>query len=348
MTSRYFMWIVLSVSLICFPALSKARQAEQLHLHFFDMNVQGSRSEPTSINLEKEINIRYPDLHISSLDLRKIIVVAKSSKGRGAIQLRTGKEITGKYSISGNPNTFRDPSEYTFDQININNNSNHSNGPWELHFSGNIILRKIILFVEEDIYSSTTPYLKGNDRSNHYGKWQRDSLQQPPLPLILPGRSWGTELEGEQLCGQRSRNVRDGWDFPDSICQAGSRASYHQDYRPVQLFLRPDIRPLELIQLYHNIRDLKVSATLSAQPQDHTTNSVFAILGIEIAGHTYTKNISINSRANWRKRSSIESLEISGNWTRRDLNNARVYILPQKNCGDFTVQQLQISVTGVR
>jgi hypothetical protein len=348
MTATYFKLILLALSLLCFPALSAASYSEQLSMHFHDINMQSRRSEPVTIFLKKELKNRYPDLDISTFELKKVLVVAKSNKGRGIVKLYIGNDVIDENVISPTPHSFRNPSQYTFEQISIRNRTDHSNGPWQLQFSGNIILRKIILFVERDFYISPDPYLRENDRNDHYGKLPKESLQGPPLPLVLPGRAWGTELEGEKVCGQQSRNIRDGWDFPDTICQTDSRATYRQGYRPVQIFLRPDIRPLDYVQLRHNVRDLLVSATVSAGSQDHPVNSVSAILGIEIAGHTYTRNISINNRANWRKRSKTESLEISGNWTRRDLQNARIFILPQRNCGDFTVQQIQLSVTRIR
>jgi hypothetical protein len=348
MTTSSFRFILLSLTLLCFPSLSAARQSEQLSLHFQDINVQSRGSEAATLLLKKELKNSYPDLDISTLELKKVIVVAKSKKGRGTVQLRIGREVSAEHIISGVPHAFQDPSNHTFGQISIRNTSDMNSGPWQLQFSGNIILRKIILFIEKDVYMPPTPNLGRNDRNAPHGKWQKESSYQPLFPLILPGRAWGTELEGERVCGQRSRNVKDGWNFPDTICQSGSRASYRQGYNPVELFLRPDIRPLDHIQLRHNISDLIVSTTIVAESQDHQASSVSAILGIEIAGHTYTRHISINNRASWRNKSRTESFDISGNWTRRDLQHARVYILPQRNCGNFTVQKLQLSVSGIR
>jgi len=154
---------VLCVALLILLTLPMAAMAarERYVIDFDDSHIKGYRGEKTTIFLKKSLKAQYPWVRLADLELERVVLVAKSKKGRGGAGLRVGRWTTDMYGVGGNPRQFREKGKYTFDRIKFWNPSKNSNGPWQLQIKGNLIVRKVVLMV------------KDHGRKEYYGRWDR-------------------------------------------------------------------------------------------------------------------------------------------------------------------------------
>ncbi|MFW2366085.1 MAG: hypothetical protein ACN4GW_06690 [Desulforhopalus sp.] len=147
-----------------YPLLGHAAR-ERYVLEFDDVHIQGYRGEPAILFLKKAFRQQYPSVELTDTDLRKVVLVAKSKKGHGEVQLRVGQWITESSAVAGRPIDFRDRRKITFDRVRFHNPSSSSQGPWQLQLQGNFIVRKIV--VDLDNHRWRRPYY---GRKHHYNK----------------------------------------------------------------------------------------------------------------------------------------------------------------------------------
>lgn len=331
-------------------------------MHFEDSQIFSRFNDPKQIYLKKELRKRFPGVDISRLELRKAIVVAKSRKGHGTVQLRVGKNLTDRTEIGGSPRTFHSSGRNSFDRLQLQSPSHSSKGPWQLLLRGNIILRKIVLVVDSDrhsqksdqhnSYSWSYEYNSYDNNQNHSGYPEniREKLRRPysPLPLVLPSKAWGTEVEGKKLCGKSSNNGHDGWDYPNTICESNSKATYRSGYQPTRLYTQPDIRVLDQFTDNTDIKNLQISISATAGKNRKSNRPVSATFGITINGQTFSKKIYLDSSKAKKGKKLHKTLNVSGNWSKNDLQKCRIWILPNWESGDFTISQLHSLVTAAR
>lgn len=346
--------------LICFiisADYSLADHNETLTLHFHDNEIIAKRDSPTHIFLKRELKHRYPNVNISRLELKKVIILAKSRKGHGSARLRVGREISARSTIAGRPKDYYNPAGYTFDRIKFHSPSYNSNGPWQLLLNGHIVLRKIIIVLENNYFAPSHQYRPAsniddqsyvytqNNQRHSYSQQKPNASKNALLPIVLPARVWGTAAEGERRCGQKSQNAKDGWDYPDTVCNGYGRATYRSGYQPVKLFIKPDIRPLDSYSQKRRVSELKIRFAASAEHDQKVKNPLSATIGIDIDGKTFTKNIYLDANTIAKQDSSRHSLAISGSWNHKNIRKSRIWIQPHSNSIDFSINSLQLVAT---
>lgn len=140
------------------PLTVKAAR-ERYVIEFDDAHIRSQKGEPATIFLKKAFRQQYPWVELTDMDLRRVVLVAKSRKGNGGAQLRVGEWFTDSYAVAGRPIDFRDQRKITFDRVRFYNPSSSSRGPWQIDLQGNFIVRKVVL--EMDNYRW---------RHRHYGR----------------------------------------------------------------------------------------------------------------------------------------------------------------------------------
>ncbi len=355
----HFLVIALLLT-IASPSLATNR--ERITMDFEDSHIYSRFNDPTPVFLKKELRKRFPGVDLSHLDLRKAIVVAKSRRGHGTVKLKVGKNISSKAQIGGSPQAFHSTAKHTFDRLKIDSPSYSSNGPWQLLFNGNIVLRKIVLIVdnngsspkrEHNNYYGWSPDYNSDDRQIDSGFYSERIIEKlhrndSPLPMVLPAKTWGTSIEGEKRCGQKSNNSRDGWDYPNTICDSTSKATYHRGYQPTQLYIQPDARVIDQFSKTTTIRSLDITVSASPGNRRKSHGPVSATFGITINGQTYSKAIYLDPLKAKHRKTLNTTLKLSGNWSKKDIHNSKVWILPNWESGDFTVTKIQSLVTSAR
>lgn len=143
---------------------------ERYVLDFNDVQIRGNRGEPATIFLRKAFREQYPRVELADMDLRKVVLVAKSKRGKGGAQLRVGEWLTENYAVAGRSVDFRDRRKITFDKVQFHNPSVSSHGPWQIDLRGNFIVRKVVLELEN--YRWRDRYY---GRKHHYNKHRFDS-----------------------------------------------------------------------------------------------------------------------------------------------------------------------------
>lgn len=329
-TSRFFQTTFFF--LLCLaPALASAK-SERYVLHYGDSTFSSSNHKPVTLFLKRELKHQHPGIDLSRYRLEKVVIMAKSRKGRGSAQLLVNERYGPRVRISGSPKAFHNSDRFNYEKKTLFSPSGPGRGPWQLKLKGNVKLRKVVLVVDKE------KRRKKND--GYYGYKPSGPAYHP---IVLPARAWGTRLEGERSCGSLSRNARDGWDSPDSICSSYGKAVFRSGYRPTRLYVRPDISPLGS-RKHRYVRNLGISVSLA----DFSRGWMHAdsvILGIDIGGRTFTRRIVLSGNMS-RQRSATGTLTITGKWSRRDVAGSRIWIMPESS-GDIAVKQLQIRVNKV-
>lgn len=126
---------------------------ERFVLDFNDSHIRGYKGEPATLFLKKSLKQQYPGAKISNMDLRKVVLFAKSKKGKGGASLRVGERATSMYRVNGQPRSFKKERRASFDRVNFRNPSKSSRGPWQVDLDGNFIVRKVVIEVEDHSWS---------------------------------------------------------------------------------------------------------------------------------------------------------------------------------------------------
>lgn len=154
--------LLLSILILsCIPALAMAAK-ERFVLDFNDSHIRGHKGEAATIFLKRSLKEQYPWVRVSDLELKKVVLVAKSKKGRGGAGLRVGKWVSDLSEVGGSPKSFHDNGKNSFDRVKIWNPSHSSRGPWQLGLRGNVVVREIVLVVDN------------HKRRDRYSRWDRN------------------------------------------------------------------------------------------------------------------------------------------------------------------------------
>ncbi len=146
LASTFFVGVVLTLWLL--PGHAMATK-ERYVLEFGDSHIHGHRGEGAILFLKRTLKEQYPWVNISDLVLRKVVLMAKTKKGKGKAQLRVGPEVSDLYRINGHPRAFRDEHRASYDRVRIGNPSYDSGGPWQILLRGNFKVRKVVLVVDK-------------------------------------------------------------------------------------------------------------------------------------------------------------------------------------------------------
>ncbi len=124
------------------------------------------------IFIKKELKKIAPRLNLNRTDLIEVVLVAKSQRGRGRATLVVGKSQD-DYRVDGNPRDFRSRDSRTFDRLFMQNYSSNSNGIWQVHFQGNLIVRRLIIHMQ-------------TERNQYDDDYRRPEPTNPDLRRTLP------------------------------------------------------------------------------------------------------------------------------------------------------------------
>ena len=125
-------------------------------LEYNDSQIRSHRGEPASLFLKKALRDQYPWVDVEDLELRRVVLIAKSRQGRGEAQLRVGHRMTDMYQVDGGSGRFRDRRD-SFDRIHFSNPSYDSNGPWQIDMLGNFVVNKVVLEVDNRQHRQRMP-----------------------------------------------------------------------------------------------------------------------------------------------------------------------------------------------
>jgi len=150
---------LLMIFLMPFNAMASR---ERFVLNFNDSQIQSYQGRPATLFLRQSLKQQYPKAEISNMDLLKVVVVAKSHIGKGNAQLRVGNRVTPTKIVEGHPWTFYDERRYSFDRVNFVNPAYNSYGPWQVNLTGNFVVRKVVVEVED--HSWSRHHMGFNDR----------------------------------------------------------------------------------------------------------------------------------------------------------------------------------------
>jgi len=146
-TAKYGLLLaLLMIFLVPFKAMASS---QRYVLEFNDSQVRGHQGQQATLLLKRSLKQQYPQAEISNMELRRVVLVAKSKMGRGGAQLRVGNRTTPIFTVDGNPRSFNKKQSRSFDRIGFRNPSNNSRGAWQVNLNGNLIVRKVIVDVED-------------------------------------------------------------------------------------------------------------------------------------------------------------------------------------------------------
>ena len=144
-----YLALLIAFVIICLQPMGAYAARTKYVLDFRDSHIRAHRGEVTTLLLKKTLKAQYPWVELSNVDLRKVVLIAKSKKGRGSARLRIGQRWTPKYQVDGDPRSFRRYQRYTFDRIHFQLPSANDRGPWQIDLQGNFIVRKVVIVVED-------------------------------------------------------------------------------------------------------------------------------------------------------------------------------------------------------
>jgi len=147
----------------------------EVELHFNHWHLYGRKS----VYLKKVFKRQYPGIDVQSFDLRRVVVFAKSQRGRSEGTLRVGNHYSRTRSIYGQPDAFHDPDQ-GYREIAFKNPKRDSRGLWRLDLSGDLKLNRIVLVLEHSKRRHNNRY-----RTHNPGRLNRD---QRGYRTTRPGR----------------------------------------------------------------------------------------------------------------------------------------------------------------
>lgn len=145
--------VMAALLLIFLLPITALATTERYVLQFYDNHILSYQNQPATLFLKKSLKQQYPNVDIAHMELKKVVLVAKTNQGRGGAQLRVGDWLTKRHIVNGQPRFFQDHRPFSFDRIAFNNPSRFSNGPWQVDLNGNFIVRKVVVEVENHSWS---------------------------------------------------------------------------------------------------------------------------------------------------------------------------------------------------
>jgi hypothetical protein len=122
---------------------------ERLVLRFNNEQFRGN----STIHLKQEIRNQL-GINIASLrdvELKSVEFIAKSRQGNGRASLRVGRNETNNKRIGDGHGSFNDNDADSYDRVRFDNpnRNDRSRGVWQLHFRGNIKVKRIVIRLNE-------------------------------------------------------------------------------------------------------------------------------------------------------------------------------------------------------
>lgn len=141
---------LMAIVMMAFLISGNAMAAREKYvLDYGDSNLRSHRGESATLFLKKTLKEQYPWVDSTDLELRRVVLVAKSRHGRGNAQLRVGNHLSEMYRVDGRSGRFRNDRRDSFDRIHISNPSRDSGGPWQIDLQGDFVVNKVVLEVDD-------------------------------------------------------------------------------------------------------------------------------------------------------------------------------------------------------
>ncbi|MCK9174557.1 MAG: hypothetical protein M0O96_04690 [Desulforhopalus sp.] len=139
------------VALTCLLFLPAAASAERLRLQIDmgDKVFQAGHNRAAVLPLERLLHQQYPGIKLDKMELKRVVLVAKSQEGHGRVNLRVGNKTSREKLISGQPQDFKRRSAATFSKVLLFNPADRAGGEWQLQLKGKVKVRRVIVVVEE-------------------------------------------------------------------------------------------------------------------------------------------------------------------------------------------------------
>lgn len=193
---------VFKMPLIAFTAalvtLSAYAVEQKVEIAFGDQHLQGENT----LFLKQELKAQFPGIKLNRLRLERVRLVAKSKQGQGLAKLQVGSESTFAYTVGGSPSSFLSTLPASFDRIDINRPGYDSEGVWQVHLKGNIIVRKVVMFFEEDAHAPIPDHGSDDWGSDDWGSNQ-GSLKFSSVDSVYVDR-----FESSERVAIRERDVK--------------------------------------------------------------------------------------------------------------------------------------------
>lgn len=317
-SSLSFLVIVFTILALPFTSIAARPHGKEFSINLQDTFVRSNKGNSATIYLKRELKENYPRLDLADLELKRVILIAKSLRGHGTVQLRVGDVVSHAENIAGRQQFFHDARQFTFQRIVLDNPTGDSDGVWQLLLAGNIITREVILVFED---------------------------RPRAVSYTLPNAAWGTAMEGERSCGSPSSNAGDGWGAPQNICHGNSEARYTHGYRPIRLFVRPDISVLRQKNI-HRITEVEVSVTAIGRNRAYHSHETVSY-GIDIGGRNYKGEFSLAPSGVRDGQAHTQTFRVSGSWRPADIRNSVLWIRPDQASADFKLKELKLNILGL-
>lgn len=120
--------------------IGQARGGNKIQLPMYGEHLRGQNT----IGVKRLIRNQYGDIGQRNKTIKKVILFAKSKKGRAGVLLDVDGITSYEKTIPGNAYDFHDNSQYTYHRIVLNNPTHYSNRV-KLHLRGNIKIDKIVV-----------------------------------------------------------------------------------------------------------------------------------------------------------------------------------------------------------
>lgn len=117
------------------------RGRNKLVLEMYNEHLRGQNS----IGIKRLIRQQYGDVGLRNKVIKKVVLFAKSKKGRGGASLDVGGSSSYEEVIPGSPYSFHDSSKHTYYRVVLHNPSYNSNGRVRVNLRGNIKIDKIVV-----------------------------------------------------------------------------------------------------------------------------------------------------------------------------------------------------------
>ncbi|OQW48583.1 MAG: hypothetical protein A4S09_04075 [Proteobacteria bacterium SG_bin7] len=128
-------------------------QVRAITLHMGDQEFARMGMIPLKQVLRAQHRFENPE----NMELESVLVTAKSMHGNGQVELLINGRSSGVYTIGGRPFDYNNPSEYTFDNVNLYNSQRFSQGSWQLDLRGFNRVRRVVLNVRDRVILPPMP-----------------------------------------------------------------------------------------------------------------------------------------------------------------------------------------------
>ena len=119
-----------------------------------ELNLQeeefSSRHGTDTVALKALLRRHYGHLPLESMDLKKVVVLAKSQAGRAQMSLLTGHEMSAAQTISGNPHVYHRRA-VGLQRYIFQSRGREGRGVWQLKIQGNVKIARIMVILGESI-----------------------------------------------------------------------------------------------------------------------------------------------------------------------------------------------------